>query len=158
MKKFIFCFLILIAFGLYTPTANAKTIQSDGDFLILASTSGDIDDFSTNCQDFAKTIRIGGYLILLVKVLLPLIIIVKSSLNLISVVTNGQPEELKKKSNQMVTSLIAGIIIFFVPTIVYTIFGFVSKYNDGITEDSKICVACVFEPFSTECNTYADVE
>lgn len=162
MIKFIKCFLVLlISAFVMVPLAEAKSISiTDGISMMAYSVTTDFDrdddDFSTNCEDFAHTIRIGGYLVLLVRVLLPIIIIAKSTMSLISVVTNGKPEELQKKAKQLGVSLIAGILIFFVPTIINVIFGFISDYNNGITEDSKICTACIFDPLGSTCSTYAD--
>lgn len=114
------------------------------------------DDFSTNCADFAHTLRIGGYLIFLVKIILPFIIMIKASMNMMTIVTNGDPGELKKQAKKVVTSLIASIIIFFLPTLLNTMFGFISNFSSNRTEDSKICSACIFEPFSSTCTDYSE--
>lgn len=152
--------LLVSSFLFVTTEVNAKNLSLDGTVSIMdydLSTDYDrVDNFDTNCQDFAHTLRIGGYLIVLVKVLIPIIIIVKASLNLLHAVTGGKSEELKKWAKQLGYSFIAGALIFFVPTIVNVAFGFISAYNTNITEDSKICTACIFDPFSEACTKYAD--
>jgi len=120
--------------------------------------SNRVDDFTTNCKDFAKTIRMGGYLVFIVKIALPLIMIVKASLSIISVVTSGKSEELLKQAKKFMTSAVAAILIFFIPTIVNVIFSFVAGFNDNMTSDSKICSACIFEPFSSTCTDAIDQE
>ncbi len=155
---FIFCFLLV-------PKVNAANEATDygtgggGTTTTKKAEIGTFDPnredlFDGNCHDFAGTIRIGGIILFLVKVILPIIIIVKASMSFVSVVTNGKPDELKKKASKMMVSILAAIIIVFLPTIVYTLFGFIAKYNDNITDDSKVCSACIFDPFGSECSSH----
>ncbi len=118
--------------------------------------STNYDDFSHNCADTAKVIRIAGYLIFLVKILVPLIIIVKASMDLASTITKGTPEALKKAATKIGISLVSGILIFYIPTILDTIFDLVTKYNGHDEGDFAICEACVFEPFSDTCTSAAN--
>lgn len=151
-KNFVLtCLILLITFFSFGVKAEAKIID---DYKRFDYSSNVNDNFDHNCEDFAPTIRIGGYLITLVKVLIPIILIVKASLSLASVVTKGSPDELKKQVQKFGTAVIAGIAIFFIPLIVNTIFGFISRYNDNITYDSQICSACLFTPFSSSCTDY----
>ena len=112
------------------------------------------DLFETNCADFASTIKIGGVILLLVKVMLPLIIIVKTSFSLWSVISKGTPDELKAKVNKMIISLIAAILIFFTPTIVDSTMDIITSIRgvSAKSSDMEICKACIFEPFSDKCN------
>ena len=110
--------------------------------------------FDANCADFSNTLRIGGIIILIIKILLPLIIIVKSSIDAFSVTISGDPSELSKKVKKFLISIISAILIFFVPTIVNTIFGIVTNIRnvDESTSDIVICRACLFDPLSDNCH------
>lgn len=112
-----------------------------------------VDLFDSNCADFSDTIRIFGILLLIIKILLPLIIIVKTSFDLISVITKGEPDELKKKTNKFLVSIGCAILIFFIPTIVSSVFDFVSRVRgtSASTEDMQICISCLFDPLSDKC-------
>ncbi len=160
MNKFITCFLItIISMFIAIDCVEAKNLSFNDGILVMSDykTQYDrVDDFSGNCADFANVIRMGGYLLFIVKILIPLIIIVKGSMNFVAVVSDGKPETLKKNFQKILTSIIAGVIIFFIPTIISVIFGFVSRYNANISDDSKVCAACVFEPFSNTCSYYAE--
>lgn len=161
MKKVCLSFLIVFLIGTFcTYSVEAKSMDAVGaNHMLVDKYKTDYhrdDDFTGNCADFASTIRMGGYVIYLVKIVLPLFIIVKASMNLFSLVANGKPDEFKKQMMKFAYSCAAAIIIFFVPTIVDTIFGFVGRYNTGKTSDTEICVACVFEPFGNTCKTYAE--
>ena len=111
------------------------------------------DSFDTPCADFANTIKIGGLLLLLIKIFLPLIIIIKSSLRLFSVIAKGDSSDMRKKMENLGISLIAAILIFFTPTIVNSIFGIVTNIRgiDDMNGDIEICKACLFEPLSNKC-------
>lgn len=118
------------------------------------------DDFSTNCADFAKTIRIGGYLLLIVKIVLPLIIMVKASVSMFSTVTAGNSNEIKKKLTKLMYSLIAAALIFFTPIVVNTLMKVATdaKGIDYKTSDSEICRICIFEPNNEICAVNANKE
>lgn len=161
MKKTVLSFLLVLLISMFiaVPVEAKKVVINESISVMAYSTTSDYhrdDDFTGNCADFAHTIRMGGYLIFLVKIILPFIIIVKASMNFFSLVLNGKPEEFKKQAMSLAYSCAAAIIIFFVPTILDTIFGFVGGYETGKTNDSEICVACVFDPFSDTCKNAAE--
>ncbi len=112
------------------------------------------DDFGGNCADFANTLVIGGKLIFYVKIFLPLIIIVKATVDMVKVVLAGASAEMNKQVKKLGISVLAGIIIFFIPSLVDTMFGIVSSFESGKTNDSRICSACIFAPYSNECQDY----
>ena len=113
------------------------------------------DDFSSNCADFAKGIRIGGVLLFALKIILPLFLIIRTSIDLFSVVTKASSDEIKKNAHKLLISLIAGALIFLTPTIINVIFGIVTDVAGAKTSfaDADICRACIFEPFTT-CEEY----
>lgn len=159
-KTFMFGLILIVSmFTMWTTEVKASTELSNAISIADMDYTTDYnsyDDMSSNCEDFAPTLRLGGYAIVLVKIGLPLILIAKASISMLSIVTKGDPGELKKQFSKLGVSLIASVIIFFIPTIVNIIFGFVSKYNSNITADSKICSACLFEPFGDTCTNYAE--
>lgn len=163
MKNFVHYFLIfLVAAFVLVPYAEAQTLSFETERNEISSKvfieKRVDDDFTTNCADFAKGLRIGGYLIYAVKILLPIIIIVKSSIDMLALVTSGSSSELNKQGKKMAWSLIAAIFIFFIPSLLDTIFGFIDSYNDNKTDDSEICAACIFDPFSDDCTKYIKTE
>lgn len=158
-RTILLCLITFLSVFLKTDFVEAQNINSIvslGEISYTSEYDRD-DDMSGNCADFAPTIRIGGYFILILKIVLPLIIIFKTSISLMKTITKGSPDELNKAAKKMGISLIAGIMIFFIPTIVNVIFGFVDKYNDNKTDDSEICRACILEPLGSTCSSYADM-
>ena len=154
MKKCVLLIISLIlAMSVSISSVNALSIDNGlvlGDVEFSATKD---DDFSHNCQDIAPTLRILGGLLVLVEVGLPLVLIVKSSLSLFKVVTSGKQDDIKSAVDKLKNSVIAAILIFFVPRIVDVAIGFVSK---GTNSDVEICKACIFEPYSNTCAAYVD--
>lgn len=151
-------FLLIFCFSFSTKVYAFDYLNNDV-FLMDMDYSTDYnrdDDMNTNCQDFAPTLKVVGVFIIIAKIALPLIIIAKSSMNFFSIVVKGDSGELKKQAQKLGTSLIAAVIIFLVPTIVNTIFGFIDSYNGNKTSDSEICRACLFDPYDPSCTNYAD--
>ena len=114
------------------------------------------DMFDNNCRDFAPALRIGGRIIFIAKIILPLIIIVKSSLSLIHVVTKGDSGELKKQATKTGISLAAAVMVFLVPTFLNAIFSLVDNAQEANNGDAAICRACVFDPGSNTCTDAID--
>ena len=145
---------------------NVDDIKSDAKVIFNGSgtnnsSSGDAferveaDDFSHNCKDIARVLKLGGALLILIKVFLPLIIIVRTTFDMFSVVTKGNPDELKKNFSKMMTSIVAAILIFFIPSIVNAVFELsTSNISDSYkSADVNVCRACIFEPFSNDCES-----
>ena len=95
------------------------------------------------CQNTVKTWQILGYLITILKILVPLIIIITSTISLFSVINKGNQEETIKAWIIIGKKLIAGIIIFFIPTLV-----------DAFIHFLVICAICMYKPSSSDCERY----
>lgn len=152
---------------LFIPFANvyAEAIPIDGEIggsvptekekLDIDVTDYNRDDsFETNCEDLAKTLSIGGKLIFFAKIFLPLIIIVKATLDLSKIVISGSNSEIPKQAKKLGITLVAGILIFYIPTLINAMFSFISGFDDKRTEDSKICSACIFDVYGDLCKKY----
>jgi len=112
-----------------------------------------VEYFDTNCADFSPALRIGGYLLMLVKILVPLVIIIKASFKLASVAVSSNPEAFSKTVKSFCMNLVASIVIFLIPTILDIFFGLLNNYNANKTTDSEICTACIFKPYSDTCSS-----
>ncbi|HBA37394.1 MAG TPA: hypothetical protein DCY94_01595 [Firmicutes bacterium] len=159
MKKTVFSIVLIIMtfFALMTPVlARSYAVDSNDSVIKYLDPEKPRDTFDHNCADFAKTLQMGGYFIFIIKILVPLFIIVKASMNVISLVMSGKSDDFKKLAMSIAYSCIAAIVIFFIPTLINTIFGFVDRFNAEKTNDSEVCVACVFDPFSETCTDYTD--
>lgn len=99
------------------------------------------------CSDIKPGIKILGYIILVFKVLVPVIIIIMGTKDIYNVVTTGKSDDLKKQFILLGKRVIAGLIIFFLPTIINVVINAVDPNSES---DYKVCTTCLFDP--TNCN------
>ena len=66
-------------------------------------------------------------------ILVPIVMIVLGSFDLFKAVTAGKEEDIKKKQKALITRIIAGVLVFLVPTIVSLLTGLMG------TEEWKDC-------------------
>ncbi len=162
MKKILICFLMtILCMALPLTSVNALNNRvdiNDGGGGTTETTptpdEGVPEDFEHNCADFAGAIRIGGVLIFLVKIFLPLIIIAKSSIDIGKVVMSGNSGDFPKQAKKMGISIVSAIIIFFLPTLINTVFSFINGFEDNRSSDAEVCAACLFDPYSSTCESH----
>lgn len=111
------------------------------------------------CQDndVKKVFRLFGYLLVVAKILVPLIIIVVGTFDIFKAVTSQDDKSLTKQLRILVWRIIGGLTIFFLPTIVGAFFTISSDINVTEDEDYKICANCLLDPFNKQvCNVNDD--
>ena len=96
-----------------------------------------------NCtEELAKVIAIVGFVLNLIQWVVPIILIVLGTVDLVKAVIAGKEEEIKNNQKTLVKRIIAAIIIFLIPLIVSVITGLLgtdewkecwnAHHNDGI--------------------------
>ena len=103
-----------------------------------------------NDKNIQTSLRFIGYLLFIAKIAIPLIIIVMATFDLFKSVVDKDEKSLGKQVKLILMRIVAGIFVFFLPTIVYALFNISAELN--IVNDSKYqgCVTCLLKP--TECN------
>lgn len=114
-----------------------------------------LSSISTFCRDLSPLLQIVGYLLLIFKVFLPLILIVVIFFDLIKAVFSNKPDETKKHLKNCAFKLALGVLVFFVPTICMIVMSFVGQYetlknSSGL--DYDVCYDCMFNPSSNNCS------
>ena len=110
------------------------------------------------CTSLAPIWQIIGWVLWVFKIVIPIVIIVFGMIDLGKAVVASKDDEIKKSVKSLVMRAIAGIIIFFIPTLVAAIFSLVGEFNDNREEYDK-CAACISNPGGTgenSCNYYVD--
>lgn len=102
------------------------------------------------CSDtnVLSALRVVGYLLVLAKICVPLIIIFMGTLDLYKAIMGGSSDSLSKQVKMLGIRFLIGITIFFVPTLVNLVLDQLNEYN-AISEDIKPCQRCMLEP--TKC-------
>ena len=103
------------------------------------------------CTD-PTLLRVMGIVKLIMKVIciiVPIALIVLGTLDLFKAVTAGKDEEIKKKQKALITRLIAGVLVFLVPTIVTVLFNLLGYDSwKNCWNDAKEDFSTLFDPDS----------
>jgi hypothetical protein len=101
------------------------------------------------CDETSKMWKLFGYLINALKILVPALIIVMGSVDLGKAVVAQNEDEMKKGTQLLIKRIIAGIIIFFIPTIVSLIFNIMANYSVYFNNGSG-CISCITKPWGCD--------
>lgn len=97
-----------------------------------------------------KTFKIVGYLIDIIKIIVPLLLIIFGAIDYGKAVVASDEKAISKATQMLVVRSVAGIIIFFIPTIIYFITSLISNWSD-IKSDFINCQTCLDN--ATECDS-----
>ena len=102
-------------------------------------------------ENSIKTVmRLFGYILLVARVAVPLIIIGLGTFDLAKSVIDNVEKSLGKQVKQLGIRILAGLIVFFVPNIVAVVFSMSDKLNIIETGQYKTCSDCLLKP--NNCN------
>ncbi len=103
------------------------------------------------CEDenVLKVFQIGGYLLLVAKILIPILLIIFGCVDMFKAVV-GDSEALKKQIPMFIKQCIAAVVVFLIPTIVEFAFTLIPD-GDKSLEKYEACKVCLFEPGSSSC-------
>lgn len=112
------------------------------------------------CQNTVMGWRVIGFLVLIVRILVPILIIVTSVVPLFNALLKGTADETVKSWKTIGKKLAAGIIVFLIPSLVASAVDLFAKAAES--DDLYICTSCFEEPGGEECqyniNLYKQLE
>ena len=94
------------------------------------------------CRNTASIWGVIGYLVLILKIVIPLVLIVLGMIDLGKAVIASDDKAISKSVNMLLHRFIAAVIIFFIPSIISALFNAfvgINLANDNI----QTCVQCV---------------
>jgi len=97
----------------------------------------------TFCADTANIWQVLGYVVNVIKIVIPLILIILGMLDLGKAVVEDDDKAVNKAVTRLVKRFIAAVVMFFIPTIVSALFNALSLMNATDQADYNICVQCV---------------
>ncbi len=117
-----------------------------------------LSTIKTLCGDMYELLQILGWVLTIFKVIIPLVIIGLGLIDLGKAAVSSKPEEIKKSATSLAWRVAGGILIFFIPSIVMTVFGFVGGFSKATAEmDFAICKNCITVPWDgTKCYGYPE--
>lgn len=113
-------------------------------FIAIFFTSPVLADTYTKsyCTGLKGTLRIIGEVVNIIKIVVPLIIIGFACVDLFKVITSGKDDSISKALKSIVTRLIIGVLIFFIPAILEFGFSLIDEWTDYETSYQE-CVSCI---------------
>ena len=95
-----------------------------------------------------NAMRIIGYVIFVVKILAPLMIIIFGMIDFGKAVTSNDEAALSKATAGLIRRIIAGVAIFFIPTLLLALLNILGEGEDSIENTQstfKSCTKCVLD-------------
>ncbi len=108
------------------------------------------------CTDTAPIWQFVGQILFVLKIVIPALIILLGAIDLGKAVISSKEDEIKKATGSLMRRFIAGVIVFFIPTIVGAIFGLFSGFSGEVANEYEACEACLVSPYDSTCDTYVD--
>ena len=102
------------------------------------------------CQDSVVVWTLIGQVVNLFKIVIPIIIVLLAMVDLGKAVMAGEEKEIKTAQKMLIKRLIYGVVIFFVVTLVQTVFGLVGGNAKG---EDALCWTCATNPKASGCKT-----
>lgn len=93
------------------------------------------------CQDkgVRKSLSFLGNLLKIVKIVVPILLIIMGTIDFFKAVLSSSSDVIKKSTTNFIFRIIAGVCIFFLPTIIYFVFNLIPTFGSKY-EDCKICI------------------
>ena len=89
-------------------------------------------------------LRFIGYLLMVVKIIVPLLLIIFGVIDYAKAVIASDDKTIKNSTSSFVTRIAAGVLIFLLPTIINFVFGLVAGANTSMKYEK--CRICIFNP------------
>ena len=135
-----------------SATEGSETSNNSGGEQSSSNTDDwNLDNFCSGPIEGAFTTI--GWVFFFAKILIPIVLIVFASIDLGKAVISSKDDAIQKSIKTLVVRVIAGIIIFFIPTIlnfVVELIGGSDVYNQNSGTFSR-CTHCMLEPTDDSC-------
>ena len=107
------------------------------------------------CTSTANVWAVVGYVVLIIKIVVPLLLILLGMIDLGKAVISSDEKAIKTSTNMLIKRFIAAVVIFFIPTIVNALFSVLDVMGDA-KNDYNVCVKCVTNVTGSDCQELAD--
>lgn len=109
------------------------------------------------CERTAPIWQFVGYGIIALKILVPLVVIILGIIDLAKAIVNSDDKAISKAVKSLAMRFLTGVVIFFVPTLVDVVFGFLKDFTGDSLNNIGVCETCLLNANSSECEAYVDV-
>lgn len=105
-----------------------------------------------NNASVLSMIRIFGVIIEIIKIVIPLLIIIFGMIDFGKVVISSDEKEINKSTSRIVKRIIAGVLIYFIPTIILALFDYLQLSEIYTDKNFYRCSTCLLNPDTCEFN------
>ena len=105
------------------------------DFFVMLSNTSEV------CDGLGPVLGLIGWVILVIKIAVPIILIVMGMLNMATAVMEKKDDKIKDAQSNLIKKVIAAVIVFLIVTIVTLIFSTIMKQTDW-----QECAECINDP------------
>jgi len=106
------------------------------------------------CEQTANIWQLLGYVVTIIKIVIPLILIIFGMIDLGKAVILSKDDAVSKAVTTLIKRFVAAVIVFFVPTIVNAVFSITANIN--LTTDATVCIECITSPNGGVCDKAVD--
>ena len=137
---------------------DSKTCSDRQDCVYTGGTCQDAFVASNPCEEDSvkRTLKFFGFLLLIAKYMVPLIIIGFASFDLYKAVVDKDEKSLNKQLRMIIIRIVSGIIVFLLPDIVYAIMGLSDKTDIKDNQDYSMCAKCLLKTSECEISSESD--
>lgn len=104
------------------------------------------------CEEAGSVWYTLGMFMLVFKVVIPVLLIVFGMVDLGKAVISSDDKAVSKAAKTLLNRVIAGVCIFFIPTIVGLVFKMVGAFGE-VKNQYDYCAACVSNPTGDKCSS-----
>lgn len=104
------------------------------------------------CYKTASIWQLVGQFIFVFKIVIPLVLIILSTIDLGKSAISGDEKALSKSASTLLRRFILGVCIFFVPLVIKVLFTMVSGFSKDMQQDAGNCINCLTSPYNN-CDT-----
>lgn len=97
------------------------------------------------CADAQPIFYTIGMFLLVFKIVIPILLIIWGMIDLGKAVISSDEKAVSKATKSLLNRFIAGVCIFFIPTLVSIIFKMVGSFGE-VKDQYDICAACISNP------------
>lgn len=108
------------------------------------------------CTQTASVWQLVGYLLFIIKIVIPIALIVVGVVLLGKAVISNDDKEIKQSIGSLIKKFLVAVLIFFLPVIVSTLFGVVNGFKI-LKDDYMVCSKCVSSPYSDYCTSKVSI-
>lgn len=109
-------------------------------------------DFTVSgfCTTFRSILVFVGWIVTIVKIFMPILIIIFGVFDFGKAVVANDEKAIGKSAKQLGIRIVAGLVIFFLPSIILWLFSLVQSYNDASeSSDFGICQRSILYPWQS---------